>query len=447
MATCFVIMGFDKKVDHRTKRTLDLDKTYRIIKAAVKDAGVECVRADEIMHSGVIDKPMYEQLLEADVVIADLSTSNENAIYELGVRHALRPNTTIVIAEKQFSFPFDLAHVVIRTYEHLGTGIDFEEAERLKGELTAAVRELVAQTDVDSPVYTFIPGLRPPTTGPGEASAAAEVRAAASRADAVEQEEEQSAEASPAYGALMQAFLDARGREDFVSAKALLESLLAAARPQSEKERAAHRDDPYLLQQHALATYKSKTPDERTALEEARATLSKLEPESSSDPETLGLWGAVHKRLWDATQDASQLDTAIRAYERGFFVKLDYYNGINYAFLLDQRAALQQDDRERVTDHVLARRTRLAVLGLVDEGLRALPRADESTHEDPAEAYWLEATGLEALYGLNRMDEFKEASERIYASAPESWMPGTTRQQIGRLATLLGHDAPTVAGD
>jgi hypothetical protein len=39
----------------------------------------------------LIDVPMYEQLLEADVVATDLSTSNRNAIYELGVRHALRP--------------------------------------------------------------------------------------------------------------------------------------------------------------------------------------------------------------------------------------------------------------------------------------------------------------------------------------------------------------------
>src|SRR5262245_60126801 len=132
---CFVLMGFGQKVDYKTKRTLDLDKTYKIIRAAVEEAELECIRADDIVHSGVIDKPMYENLLIAEVAIADLSTSNENAIYELGVRHALRPRTTIVIAEKEFKFPFDLGHVVIRPYEHLGTGIDFEEAERLKKEL------------------------------------------------------------------------------------------------------------------------------------------------------------------------------------------------------------------------------------------------------------------------------------------------------------------------
>ena len=141
---CFVLMGFGVKVDYRSNRSLDLDKTYKIIKRAVEAAGLECIRADDIVHSGVIDKPMYENLLSADVAIADLSTSNENAIYELGVRHALKPRTTIVIAEKQFKFPFDLTHVVIRHYEHLGTGIDFDEAERLQGELTKAILAITA---------------------------------------------------------------------------------------------------------------------------------------------------------------------------------------------------------------------------------------------------------------------------------------------------------------
>ena len=136
---CFVLMGFGEKVDYKTNRTLDLDKTYRLIRDAVEQAGLECIRADDIVHAGVIDKPMYENLLSADIAIADLSTSNENAIYELGVRHTLRPHTTIVLAEKQFKFPFDLNHLVIRSYEHLGTGIDYKEAERLKREIVTAI--------------------------------------------------------------------------------------------------------------------------------------------------------------------------------------------------------------------------------------------------------------------------------------------------------------------
>ena len=48
---------------------------------------MKSIRADEIQHSTVIDVPMYEMLLQADVVIADLSTYNVNAAYELGVRY------------------------------------------------------------------------------------------------------------------------------------------------------------------------------------------------------------------------------------------------------------------------------------------------------------------------------------------------------------------------
>ncbi|MDQ6624383.1 MAG: DUF4071 domain-containing protein, partial [Verrucomicrobiota bacterium] len=119
-------MGFGKKTDFETGRVLDLDQSYKnLIKPAVEAAGLKCIRADEVVHSGLIDVPMYELLLTADVVVADLSTSNRNAFYELGVRHALRPYTTVVIAEEVMmkTSPFDLNHVAIRSYRHLGEDI------------------------------------------------------------------------------------------------------------------------------------------------------------------------------------------------------------------------------------------------------------------------------------------------------------------------------------
>src|SRR3984885_6659363 len=137
---CFVVMGFGEKTDYPTGRVIDLDKSYRyIIKPAAEEAGLNCVRADEIIHSGTIDVPMYEQLLTADVVVADVSTSNCNAFYELGVRHALRPYTTIVIAEDGIkTFPFDVNHVLVRQYHHLGEDIGFDEVMRFRGQLTNA---------------------------------------------------------------------------------------------------------------------------------------------------------------------------------------------------------------------------------------------------------------------------------------------------------------------
>src|SRR4029450_8909489 len=87
-ATCFVVMGFGKKTDFETGRVLDLDKSYKyLIRPAVKAGDLNCVRADEILHSGEIDKPMYRMLLEADVVVADLSTSNRHCTDALALRH------------------------------------------------------------------------------------------------------------------------------------------------------------------------------------------------------------------------------------------------------------------------------------------------------------------------------------------------------------------------
>jgi hypothetical protein len=156
-------MGFGKKTDYPTGRVLDLDKSYRtIIRPAAIAAGLECKRADEIIHSGIIDVPMYQQLLMADVVVADLSTYNCNAFYELGVRHALRPYTTITIAEDKMVFPFDANHIAIRKYQHLGEGIDFEEVERMRASLKEAIEIIASKPVDDSPVYVFLKDLKPP---------------------------------------------------------------------------------------------------------------------------------------------------------------------------------------------------------------------------------------------------------------------------------------------
>jgi hypothetical protein len=58
---------------------------------------------------------MYDQLLEADLVVADITTLNFNAAYELGVRLALRPYATLVVGEKGMNFPFDINHIYIHT--------------------------------------------------------------------------------------------------------------------------------------------------------------------------------------------------------------------------------------------------------------------------------------------------------------------------------------------
>jgi hypothetical protein len=429
--SCFVVMGFGKKNDFETGRVLDLDQSYHnLIKPAVEAAGLKCIRADEIVHSGLIDVPMYEQLLKADVVVADVSTSNRNALYELGVRHALRPYTTVIIAEEQMmkSPTFDLSHIVIRKYRHLGEDIGVSEAKRFKSELTEAIREIMAMEPKlrwDSPVYKFIDRLTPP-------SIAEEVKQAI--AAAVPQA---SAPGSPAHSELMHRVDEAQKKSDWLKAKMLLEEIREMRRAgASETE---NPEDPYVLQRLALATYKSKYPTPEEAFKAARDFLKLLEPQTSNDTETLGLWGSVHKRLWELTKDSSYLDEAVRAYERGFYLRNDYYNGINYAYLLNERAANPIGFSEAVADFVQARRVRREVISICNEWLesntRTTPLSPRSRFRE--KRYWVLATLAEAQIGLEDEALGQKRLEEAFADAPDEWMKQTTQEQVTKLKTLL----------
>jgi hypothetical protein len=456
--TCFVVMGFGKKTDFETGRTLDLDKSYQyIIKPAVISAGLKCIRADEIPHSGVIDVPMYEQLLKADVVVADLSTSNKNALYELGVRHALRPYTTIVICEDGLkSFPFDVNHVLIRQYHHMGEGIDFGEVERFRQLLSDAISEIYRQDPrpKDSPVYTFLNELDPPALARAMQDVA-EAVAKAAPLDTTASEGTGQADGL-IYSELMQQVNKAQDESDFITAKVLLSQLRRMMKEAAKKaaEQAVSSgvitdaperpEDPYIIQRLALVTYKSNHPTPQAALEEARELLKTLNPATSKDPETLGLWGAVHKRLWEVTDDAVYLDEAVRGYERGFYQRNDYYNGINLAFLLNVRASVacrRADQAASVNEATLARADAIAsfvhakqirreVLSICD----ATTNTEKLTNE---QKYWVLATMAEAHLGIGDEAAAEQKLREAFALAPPQWMKDSTQEQLDKLRRLL----------
>src|SRR4029079_7060456 len=128
-----------------------------------------------------------------------------------------------------------------------------------------------------------------------------------------------------------------------------------------------------------------------------------------------GLWGAIHKRLWEVGKNDDDLDRAIRAYARGYFMKNDYYNAINFAFMLNVRAATEQGD-DAITDRVQAKRIRGEVLALCDAALAA-----PSTVDDP---FWAKATKVEALVGLGRTAEADALKQEMLNAnpKPEQWM-------------------------
>ena len=161
---CFVIMGFGIKTDYVTGRKLDLDKTYKLlIKPVVEQKGMVCVRADEIYRTESLDAQIYHELLTADIVIADISAALIGVSYLLGMRHALRPRGTIIISENRLTYPFDLNHIVINSYEHLGEAIDYDEVVRFQKLLGERLDVVLNTEDIDSPLYVYLPSITPPS--------------------------------------------------------------------------------------------------------------------------------------------------------------------------------------------------------------------------------------------------------------------------------------------
>jgi hypothetical protein len=187
-------------------------------------------------------------------------------------------------------------------------------------------------------------------------------------------------------------------------------------------------NDAYLIQQLALATYKSELPDKLTALRNAKEILTQLAPATSSDAETVGIWGALHKSMWEQGKKKADLDQAIRAYERAYLLKTKYHNGAILAFLLSVRASLIVGD-EAVADRVRARSIWGEVVDLCNDYLKS-----EALQED--EVFWVLASKAEALAYL-RDPEAESALSDAITKAPETWMGQTLVSQITRSKQLV----------
>lgn len=382
---CFVVMGFGKKKDPETNRTIDLDQTYKcIIRPAVESLGIRCVRADEITESGIIDRSMYALLYRADIVIADISTDNPNALYELGVRHTLKKYSTIIIKEGKGSgkIPFDIGHNRTLTYEHLGNEISRKEAERCIMELRDLIRVIVASPITDSPLYSYIPKITQP-------------------------------------------HLDDEDLESIISALRNSENSIFAL---TEKAKACMRNNQfseaadiwgtlsekvenelYYIQQQALCTYKSKHPSEHMALTNALAIISKISTEA--DVETLGILGAIHKRLWKLTRDACHLDAAIECYRKGWTLFEDYYTGENYATCM-----LEMSRKEIGEESIYYKIGAKKVFERIIEIL--LNQINEDEQED---LMWKYATLSNAYLACDYKQQAKSFQEKFIEQAPAPW--------------------------
>jgi len=144
---------------------IDFDRIFtELIRPALESVGLEVMRADEEQSAGDIRADMFQELLMADLVVADLTLDNPNVWYELGVRHALRARGVILVQGPRTAQPFDIYTDRKLTYHVKDGALDPQMlANDIANLATMARNTLNAwRGRKTSPVYSLLPNLEEP---------------------------------------------------------------------------------------------------------------------------------------------------------------------------------------------------------------------------------------------------------------------------------------------
>lgn len=142
---CFVIAPIGEP-DSDTRKRSDTVLKY-IIEPPCQEQGYKVVRADKIYKPGLITMQVIEKVLNAELVVADLTEHNPNVFYELAVRHAAQKHIIHLIAKEE-EIPFDLSDYRTIRVDHQ----DLESVENAKNEIQKQIREIEGGAPVQTPI-------------------------------------------------------------------------------------------------------------------------------------------------------------------------------------------------------------------------------------------------------------------------------------------------------
>ena len=408
----FVIMPFGtKKAPDGTE--IDFDAIYKeLLAPAIVAAGLMPHRADADRRGGSIHLDMFQDLLLAEFVVADLTLDNPNVWYEIGVRHALRSGGAVLTYASRDRLPFDIAGQRMQRYTLKDGRLvpDRIEAERA-GLIDAIVATLGAwRGRRASPVYQQLPSLREPDWKTLKVGDVNEFWQALenwqSRIEVARRKQRPGdilvlAEETPNSVLEFEALRTAAGALLKLNRPGYALSILDRARKLDPDDFGARK-----LEAIALGR------DKRYA--EARESLRRLVDERENG-ETLGLlarcWKDEWAQLWSthprcktdalaaARDTAATLQSAAAAYVEAFHVDAgDYYPGINALTL------------GRLWEHVVGRKSKLP-LDLIARGVGWSAAAAVERHKDERDKesneayYWALATCAELALVEDRKDE------------------------------------------
>ena len=412
---CFILMPFGTKAN-ADGSMIDFDRVYQdLITPAVRDAELEPIRADQEVTGGIIHKPMFERLILCPFAVADLTTANANVYYELGVRHAFKPSTTVQIIAEGSRLPFDVQ--MLRTIPYkLGTdGVPDPASAAATSAAIATFLKQARSGAKDSPIFQLIDGLPAPNLE--------HLKTDVFR-DQVDYSEQVKGKLADARRSTQKA--DAvRAVQKDLGDVADLETGVAIDLMLSYRAVSAWGDMVKLIQQFSGPLAQTVMVREQLGLalnrlkrrDEAQQVLLKLIDERGPSSETCGILGRVYKDQWeDATKSGNAffakgfLDKAIKMYLQGFEADWrDAYPGINAITLMELRNP--PDDRRKELVPVV----RYAVQRKIEKG-----KPD----------YWDFATLLELAVLEGNQETAAQALGDALANVREKWEPETTERNV-----------------
>jgi len=421
----FVVMPFGKKTDPTGTYEVDFDRVYQIaIKPSAEAADLEVLRADEERSGGIIHVPMFERLLLAEIVIADLTLLNANVFYELGVRHCARPRTTILIYAKENQLPFDV-HMIRAIPYILNNGfLTKDSAAKLKDEIDQMLKDAKLDLErTDSPLFQLIssfPGIELPH------EVTESFRDRARYIDGIRNRLREARRISDKDKSveLIKEIEESLGDFNSTHSEVLVDVLLSYRDVEAFSEMIsviARFPQPIssaitIREQYAFALNRRNGPGDR---QKAIDVLLEVTREHGYSPETCGLLGRVYKDSWEDAVSQGQLekasaylDEAIQWYLRGFESDpRDYYPGINLVTLLFIRGDEESLKELRV---------------LIPTVSFAVARRGGIQSQD----YWDVATVLEIAVLGEDWEHAKRAAVRVSILGAPSWNIKTTLRNL-----------------
>ena len=420
---CFVLMPFGRKPDG-TGRTIDFDAVYQdIIAPAVEDAGMEPIRADHEEIGGSIHKPMFERLMLCDYAVADVTSANPNVYYELGIRHALRPRSTVLIFAENTILPFDIAAQRGTPY-HLNEQGNLTEIPGDRGLVAKSLRTAHEKEHDDSPLFQLIDDMP-------------RLEVDHAKTDIFRDQVAVAEDYKAALAAARKQGIDAvrsvcnqPGLADLrnVAAGVIVDMMLSfralGSRDGCAEMVALYERMPKAIQHTRLVREQLGFALNRIGdAKEAESVLSEIIAEYGPSSETNGLLGRVYKDLWEqAKTDGRRMEArgflkrAIATYRAGFEADWrDPYPGINAVTLMemtDPRDPAQKD-----------------LLPVVRYAARQRIKPEGGD-------YWDHATLLELAVLAEDIDEAEDEAAAALAVVREPWEPATTARNLRLIQTV-----------